>query len=133
MNVARFVVSVIVAFVFITGFEWFVHGNLLADQYAATAHLWRPMDGHMEYFHFMLLSQLGQAFMIGYIFTRHYEAKGLQEGLRFGLYVGLLLAALALAPYAYTPIALGLAIAWMGAALIKGVGVGVVLSLLYKE
>jgi hypothetical protein len=134
MNTTRFALAVIAAFIFVSVLEWFVHGRLLMEAYSATQQLWRPMvEGDMTYFKFLLISQFAQAFMITYIFTRHYESKGLGEGLRFGLYIGLLLVALDLAKYAYMPVDFSLIAAWMGASLVKGLGTGAVLSFVYKR
>jgi hypothetical protein len=132
MNTKRFFLSVIVVFGFVFLYEGFVHGHLLMEAYQATAGLWRPMGDHMDFMKFMMLGQLAQAFMITYIFTRHYEARGVKEGLRFGLYIGLLLASIDLAAYSYLPVEFSLVASWMGASLLKGVGAGAVLALVYK-
>ena len=63
MNTKRFVMAVAAVFVFIFAFEWIWHGMLMMESYQATAQLWRPMD-QMNYFHFMILSQIGQALVL---------------------------------------------------------------------
>lgn len=133
MNTKRLALSAVVSFIFIFGFEWVWHGMLLMDDYEATSQLWRPMESHEQYFHFMVLSQLAQAFLLAFIFTRAYEGKGIGEGLRFGLYIGLLLAALDFGSYCYLPVPFMLILSWMGGTLIKCVGVGAILALVYRR
>ncbi len=133
MNTTRFALSVIAVFAFVFGFQYLVHGVALSDTYEATARLWRPMEDHTKYFHFMLMSQLALSFMITYIFVQNYEGKGVSEGLRYGLYVGLLLAALDIGKYCYMPVPASLIMSWMGASLLTGVGAGAALAAVYKK
>ena len=136
MNIGRFVASVIFAFVFIFLFNWVYHGVLLMDTYAATADLWRPMpkDGAMTtYCYFAMVSQFLTAFMLTYIFTCHYEGKGVGEGVRYGLYMGLLLAAIDLGKYAYMPVDFPLVASWMLGSLLTGLGTGAIVAMIYRH
>lgn len=131
MNTTRFIIASIAVFVFVFVFEFVVHGVLLRDAYEATAQLWRPREEYKM--PFMLLSQVSFAAIIAFIFTLNYEDKGLAEGFRFGLYIGLLLASLEIATYSYLPVPLSLALAWVGAALVKALGSGLVLAATYRK
>jgi len=74
-----------------------------------------------------------QAFALGFIFTRGYEARGLGEGVRFGLLVAWFVASLYLLFYALQPWNV---ISVTVSALTDGlmyVGAGVVLALLYRK
>ncbi|MCF8496498.1 MAG: hypothetical protein K9G62_07520 [Alphaproteobacteria bacterium] len=133
MNTTRFALSVLAVFVFIFLFEWMWHGMIMMRAYLDTDSMWRPMDGQMGYMPFMIASQLLQALMISWIFIQNHEGKGWKEGARYGLYVGILLASIELASYAYLPIAFTMALSWMCAALLKGTGAGIVLALVYKR
>jgi hypothetical protein len=136
MNIGRFVASVIFAFVFIFLFNWVYHGVLLMDTYAATADLWRPMpkDGAMTtYCYFAMVSQFLTAFMLTYIFTCNYEGKGVGEGVRYGLYMGLLLAAIDLGKYAYMPVDFPLVASWMLGSLLTGLGTGAIVAMIYRH
>jgi len=131
MNTKRFLIASIAVFGFVFVFEFLVHGLGLKSMYENTAHMWRSeADFKMI---FMLLSQLGFSVMTAFIFTRNYEDKGMGEGVRFGLAIGLLLAVLEVGKYGYMPIPFALVLAWMAAALLKGVGSGVILSWTYKK
>lgn len=96
-----------------------------------TAQLWRPEADYKMIV--MVMSQLGFSAALAYIFTLNYEGKGIGEGIRFGLYIGMLLGAIEFGKYSYMPIPLMLMLSWVLAALLIGLGSGVVLSLVYKR
>lgn len=131
MNVKRYVISVIAVFVFVFAYEFLVHGYLLKCIYEQTAELWRSHEEHKMIF--ILLSYICFAAVAAYIFTCNYEGKGIGEGARFGLYIGLLLGSVEIGTYSYLPISLILMVSWVAAAILKGVGSGIVLSLTYKK
>lgn len=133
INIPRFLVSVIAGFVFIFGFDFIIHGQVLADLYAETADLWRPPEEMETYFPFMMGSQLLLALITAFIFTRNFEEKGIGEGIRFGLLLGTLLALLSATTYVWMPIPLLLAVYWAAAGLMQGLGLGIIFGLLYKK
>ena len=72
------------------------------------------------------------SYTLAYIFSRGYEKKGAEEGFRFGLYVGVIFALLSVAWYTVLPVSEELAKAWAVAAVIEGIGLGLVFSETYK-
>jgi hypothetical protein len=136
MNTKRFVAAIVAAFIFIFAFNWLWHGMLLMDTYKATPDLWRPMDhksGPTIHCLAMMLSQFFMAFMLTFIFTRNYENKGTAEGIRYGLYMGLLLAAIDLGKFAYMPVDFPLVTAWMLGSLLTALGTGLIVSWIYRK
>ncbi len=133
MNVKRYFLASLASFVFIFLFEFLFHGNILMPAYERTAHLWRSSDQMQQFMHWMLISQILKAFVVGFIFTRHYEGKGLVEGIRFGSMIGLLLGVMQFSTYAYMPIPFGLALSWFIGSFIEALGVGIILALIYKK
>jgi len=131
MNKKRYVISSFVVFVFVFLYEFLVHGFLLKDIYMQTAQLWRSEEEYKMIF--TLISQLGFSAVLAYIFTLHYEGKGIGEGIRFGLYIGMLLGSIEIGTYSYMPIPMVLMLSWVLVSLLKGLGTGVVLSLVYKR
>lgn len=131
MNVSRFVLAVLVAFAVIFGYDYLIHGVLMMDQYQATIKLWRPQSP--EFIVVMAASQFLYAIMFVFIFTRNYENLGISEGLRYGLYIGGLLAALTLGMYAYLPVPFTIVLSWMLADIIKGLLVGAVTAAVYRQ
>ena len=124
------VLAMIAGFIFVFAFDFLVHGMFLKEAYADTADLWRP-EGEYK-MPFMLASQLLFVITMTFLFSRNNEGKGLKEGLRFGAFVGLVLASLPLASYSYMPISFCLTACWMGAAFVKSVGTGAVISFFCK-
>ena len=133
MNTKRYTLSVFVGFVFVFLFEFMFHGNILKSTYESTAELWRPEEEMEHFLHWMTLCQLGFVAALAFIFTRHYEGKGIPEGVRFGLMLGVLIGIGQFAVYSYMPISMGLALAWFGGAVVEMVGLGIIFSLLYKH
>lgn len=131
MNKKRYVISVLVTFVFVFLYDFLVHGYLLTDLYNQTAQLWRPEEEYKM--PFMFMSELGFSAVLAYIFTLNYEGKGIGEGIRFGLCMGMFLGAIEIGKYSYMPIPMVLMLSWVLAALLIGLGSGVVLSLVYKR
>jgi hypothetical protein len=126
-----YVLSVAAVFATIVLYDFVVHQNFLMDMYQRTEDVWRPIDD-MNMIS-MFASQLFFAVMFVFIFSRNYENRGVQEGVRFGMYIGLLLAALNLGTYSYLPIPFGLTLCWMLAALVKGLVCGIAVSSIYKK
>lgn len=132
MNTQRFIISVIAVFAFMFAYEFVVHGHLMMPMYREFQQLWRPDEAMKELMPWSLGIGLALAASISWLFTRHYEGKGLEEGARFGLYVGLIMGLVQAGAYMYLPISLNLALAWFVLYVIEGIGAGVVLSLTYK-
>lgn len=131
MNKKRYVISLFVVFVFVALYEFLAHGVLLMGLYEQTAALWRPQEESNMVF--MFLSQLGFAAVFAYIFTLHYEDRGVGEGVRFGLYIGILLGTIEIGTYCYMPIPMVLMLSWVLVSLLKGLGSGVVVALVYRR
>ncbi len=128
-----FLLSLVAGFAFIWVFDFILHANLLMDTYLQTPQLWRSEADMKEKFPFMLFNQFLIAFITAFIFTRHYEGKGIGEGVRYGILIGLLLGVEMMGSYAWMPISSTLALAWFFGGLAKGVGLGVVYALTYRD
>ncbi len=133
MNTQRFVLAGIAAFAAMMVFNFLWHGVLLEGQYMATMSLWRPQDQMGAYFPWAAGTTLLLGFVLAFLFTRHYEAKGIGEGARFGLYTGLIIGLMAFNSYPYIAIPLILGVGWFVGGLLQGIVAGVALSLVYKQ
>ena len=131
MNYKRFFLTVLVAFIFVFLFEFLIHGFLLQDTYMQYAHLWRA--GGEEQMEVMFLSQFLFSLFAVFLYTCNHEGKGVTEGLRFGLYLGLIMASVSLSSYAYMPISFDIALLWMITSIIECLGIGSIASVLYKN
>ena len=70
MNVKRFILASLGAYIFIFLFDWGFHGILLDSIYSNTAHLWRTKAECQQYMHWMLFAQLLLSFVFTWIFTK---------------------------------------------------------------
>lgn len=129
----RFAITALVGFAFIFAYEFVVHGILLKSGYMATATLWRPEADMQKLFPFMLVIQFIMAVVLAWIYAQNHEGKGINEGLRYGSYIGLLLGVMSFGMYAYMPLPFDLALKMGAAALLEGILLGVVFSLVYKS
>jgi hypothetical protein len=132
MNTQRFIISVIAVFIFTFVYGFIVHGHLMMPMYLQTQGVWRSMAEMSTLMPWSIGTGIALAAAISFLFTRHYEGRGLHEGLRFGLYVGLIMGLVQFGAYTYLPIPLNLALAWLVVYTIEGIGIGLVLSLTYK-
>lgn len=89
MNTGRYVIGSIVVFIVWYALEYLFHGVILADQYKAIEHIFRPEDQMGSYMLALILGELIFAFGFCFIFLKGYEGKGCMEGVRYGLYVGI--------------------------------------------
>lgn len=133
MNTARYLLASIAVFIFIFVFEWIFHGMFLEGIYMATANLWRTEEAMQELFYIMIVGQLLLALMFCFIFTRGYENRGIGEGVRYGLYVGLLFAGPTLVMYAVAPYPINMVLYWIIGAIIEFILAGVITAALYKR
>ena len=67
----------------------------------------------------------------GIIFSRGYENKGLMEGFRFGLLVGLLLASQVFVAFVWSPIPQEIFNGWVVGHLLEGVIIGLSLAMVF--
>jgi hypothetical protein len=88
MNVGRYVLGSIVVFVFFLVIEWIFHGVIMSGWYREVLQLHRPDAYTGIYLIWMLVGFLILAFGYCFIFTKGYENKGIAEGYRYGLYIG---------------------------------------------
>lgn len=133
INTKKFIYASLAVFALIFVYDWVVHGMLLQDAYRATANLWRPEDQMFDYFHWMVGGQALVAIMFCFIFAKGYEGRGIMEGVRYGIYIGLLFNAVHLMMYAVAPYPITLVYSWIGATFGEMILAGVVASLVYKR
>lgn len=131
VNIPRFLISVIAGFIFVFAYDYIVHGIVLADIYAETPELWRGPENMI--IAWMTAGQFLIVLITLFIFTRHYEDKGLAEGIRFGGMFGCLFAVTMAMPYAWMPISLLLAIYSAASGLMQGLGLGILYALTYRN
>ncbi len=135
MDTKKFLIAFVVVYVVNMLLNLVIHGSILESYYttAPMSDIMRPeeeMQGKM-WIHFV--TGLFFSFFFVFIFTKGYENKGIMEGARYGLYIGLLMALpAAYDSYAVYPIPYGYAFQWFLYGMIQTIILGVVAALLYK-
>ncbi len=132
MNWKRFVIACLAVFGLFFLYDWLFHGILLAPSYAETPALWRPKETMMQYMPYMNAGQFFFVVMFCYIFTKGYEGRGIGEGLRYGLLIGLLLATHNLIWYAVQPLSGKLVAAWAVGNTLEAILGGGLLAAIYR-
>ena len=133
MNMKRFLLCVVVGFVFVFLYEFVVHGVLLKPIYEATAALWRSEEDMKSLCPYGMLVSLAFVSLVACIFVKNYEAKGFGEGVRFGFLLGLLMGLIPASFYLYMPIPGTLALAWFFASFVETIGLGILFAFIYRK
>ncbi len=132
MNSKRFILASIAVFILIQAIDWLVHGVIMSGWYAEIAGLWRA--DMMDLMWVMVLGSLFFSFMFVLIFIKGYEGKGIMEGIRYGLYVGLLIMVSgSLGQYAMYPIPLAMALTWLAYGIIEMIIAGAAAAAIYRK
>lgn len=133
MNIKKWVITSLVVFVASWIMDFIIHMVILQGAYEATSHIWRPEAEMTSMMWWMWLSGLIWCFLFVYIFAKGYEGRGIMEGVRFGLIIGLFfMLTMSLGNYVTLPIPFSLALYWFIFGLIEITIMGVITSLLYK-
>ena len=131
MNVKRYVLAVVAVFIAFGIVDYLVHSLMLHETYAAMQGVWRA--DMMDKMWLMPVLNLVFTVMFVYIFTLNYEAKGLMEGVRYGLLMGLLIGPMGMfSQYAMYNVPLWLAWTWFGYVLVSMVVGGGVAAAVYR-
>ena len=136
MNNKLWIYASIAVFIGFGLLEFIVNGILLQDIYQKYASVWRSESEMQSMMGLMWLGYAIFAVFFTFIYTKGYEPKkpGLEQGLRFGLYVGLAFAPLqSLIWYVVLPIPGTLAFYWFLAGMVEFTAVGALAGLIYKK
>ena len=87
MNTKRFILATLAVFIAGMILDYLVHMVILKGAYEALASIWRTDMNSLMWL--MYVGSLIFAFLFIYIFIKGYEGKGIMEGVRYGLIIGL--------------------------------------------
>lgn len=131
MNVKRFALAGVVVFVAFQIMDFIVHGVILMKSYEALASVWRP--DMMKLMWIMYATGAAFSLLFVYIFTKGYEGRGLLEGVRYGLVIGLFMNAVGMFnQYVIYPLPFALVLQWFLYGMIEFVIAGVVVAAIYR-
>jgi len=131
VNIKRFVAASLAVFVVSQILDFLIHGVILKATYESLKQLWRPdMESKMW---IMYLVGFITSFLFTYIFVKGYEGKGILEGVRFGVVIGLFTSIpMAYGTYAMIAIPYSLALQWFAYGMVETIVMGIVVALVYK-
>lgn len=130
MNTKRFILASIAVFVAYEIIDSIVHALILCGTYETLKDIWRPdMEQKMW---IMYIAVLFFSFLFVYIFTKGYENKGIAEGIRYGLLIGLLINIGMFYQYVVYPLPLTLVVQWFIYGMIQYIICGIIASIIYK-
>ncbi len=112
--------------------SFLINGVLLAADYQATQAVWRTdMMRLMWVYHVLMI--VG-AFFFTFIFAYGYEGKGVMEGLRYGLYIGVWMSmGMAYGTYAMIAIPYSMAVKWFITGVVQYVLMGVAAAAVFGK
>ena len=135
MNTRRFVTASVAAFVVIAVVNFVMHGILLSGVYQRAASAFRPEADVQRIFWLMYVGYVVFVFPFTFIYTKGYERDrgGVGQGLRFGLYVGVMIGGLeSLVWYVVLPVPGALAAYWFIAYVVMAVAAGATVGAIYR-
>jgi hypothetical protein len=132
VNRLRLLLIIIVGFLFFHGSGILINGYLLESKYALFEDLWRSAEEAFLYYPLVIAAQFLIVVITAFMFTQNYEDKGILEGVRFGILIGLLFAIFSMSPYVSMPVPLDLMFIWAGSAFFKAFGLGIIYALFYR-
>ncbi len=120
----------IATFIVLQVLEIVINSVILRPAYESLKNVWRP-DMMSKTWIFSLVLLIG-SFFFTFIFAKGFENKGIIEGVRYGIYVGIWLGTgKAYATYAMIAIPYSLALEWFVYSVLEYVIAGVVLSFIF--
>ncbi|MFQ6078514.1 MAG: hypothetical protein ACE5NJ_05185 [Thermodesulfobacteriota bacterium] len=133
MNTKRFIIASVVVFVVYQVIDYLVNGVILMGTYEALKHIWRPEADMKSLMWIFYPIGLVVSFLFVYIFIKGYEGKGILEGLRYGIWIGLFVSIPGtFSQYVIYPIPFSLAIQWFIYWMIQFIIIGLVAAAIYK-
>jgi len=131
----KYLVASIVVFVVIYLLDILVHGYLLKDLYAKYFRMFLSQKVMMARMPYMLGGQALYALLLVLLYSQGYTGKGsVMEGLRFGIYLGLLISLpCALSSYSWSVYPTALIIKWGVYGFLQTVVYGGVIGATYKK
>ena len=129
-------IGFIVIFIAMAVLNMIIHGFILSSTYQTdeVSKIMRPESEMNSMMWIYYVVYIIQAFFFAFIFSKGYEGKGIIEGVRYGLYMGLLMATpMAYASYAMYPMPYSLALQWFIYGMIQYIILGILIALVYEK
>lgn len=133
MNMKRFLLAVVVGFLFVLGSDFLIHGVWLAGDYKASSGVWRPdADMQAAFFPWIVGAQVLAALSFVLLWAKGFAGRDLGTGAIVGLYMGMFQSIWALVNYAVIPIPRAVAIKWFLVGILQAILLGIIVAAIYK-
>lgn len=132
MNTKRFVLAVVAVYVALAALGLTFYEYVFAAQFEPFDAFMRPEAEMMSMMAWNLSGHLVQVTVFCFIFLKGYENKGVMEGVRYGILIGLYMVSLDVVWYAALPIPLSTLILWAILDFIMMIIAGIILAAIYK-
>lgn len=134
MDNKTFWIGFVVVYVVMQAIGFLVHGVLLQEHYQALADVFRPEAEMNSMMWLMWVSSALYLYLFCKIFVKGYENRGIGEGVRYGLLIGLFMSIpMAIDQYVVYPITPALAAIWFVTGVVSFVIAGVIFAAIYKS
>jgi len=131
MNTKRFLAGGLAIFVIFQICDFIIHNLILGVLYMSMTNVWRP--DMMSLMWIMYLSSFIFSYLMMFVFIKGYEDRGLLEGVRFGIIIGLMTNIMgAFYQYAVYPLPFSLILQWAGYGLVEFILAGIAAAMIYK-
>jgi len=128
----KVLIGAVAVFVATSIMDYLIHGLMLQSAYEATKSIWRE-DMNSKMWIFNLIALIG-SFFFSFIFSKGYEGKGIAEGARYGLYIGIWMSVgMAYGTYGMVAIPYAMALQWFIYGVVEYVVCGVILALVFGK
>jgi len=128
----KVLIGAVVVFVVLEVLDFLIHGVILASSYSATPDIWRP--DMMDVKWILHIVKIVIAFFFALIFSKGYEGKGVVEGIRYGLYVGIMMGVgMAYGTYTIIAISCALAFQWLLFSVFEYIIAGIGVAMVYGK
>ena len=136
MNTKKFLTAFVVVFVLLEITNYLIHGVILSSTYAeeGVKQIFRPVEEMQSKMWIVWLTDLVWAFFFTFIFVKGYENKGIIEGVKYGVYIGLFYSlVMSYQGYAMFPMPYSLALLWFIIGFVQSIVFGVAAAMIYKQ
>jgi len=135
MNIKKFRIAFIVIFIVYEVTNFVIHAAILGSTYMSEGvkEVFRPQEALEATQWIRIVTEVVWTFFFTFIFVKGYENKGIVEGIKYGIYIGLFYSFVwAYQSYWMYPFPYSLMFQWFIFGLIQCVLLGVVAALIYK-
>lgn len=135
MNTKKFWIAFVVVFVLLEITNYLIHGVLLSSTYSSEGvkEVFRSEEEMAGKMWIMWVADLVWSFFFVFIFVKGYQNRGIMEGIRYGIYIGLFTSFVySYGSYAVYPLPYSLVLQWFLIGLVQSIILGIITAAVYK-